>query len=276
MNRLKSILKYAAAFPILLLTVFLLHPVQVHADVNDFVVTNFSGDYTLTKQDPQGELHIIETIDVLFSDFNHGVLRAIPNTYKKHKLQLHVNNISSNSGAPTEFTTYGDSGNTVLKIGDPNHTVTGSQNYVIDYTLKNVVSFYPDHGELYWDINGDQWQQPFQQVHAVFHLPVDLQLSNQSPVCYTGSFGETSQNCSVQVNQAEHTISFATTNAPLQANQTLSVVMGFQPGYFQPSTWYETLGEYTKQIILLLIMPVLVGGWAFLRWRKYGRDAKAA
>src|SRR3989338_2459828 len=75
------------------------------ADVNDFTITNFVGDYTLTNQDPQGGLHVVEQIDVVFRDFNHGILRAIPATYKKHKLQLHVNNISSTTNAPSQFTT---------------------------------------------------------------------------------------------------------------------------------------------------------------------------
>jgi len=72
--------------------------------------------------------------------------------------------IGSDSGASAKYTTYSSNGNLVLKIGDPNQTVTGSQEYTIDYSLQNVITFYHDHDELYWDINGDQWNQPFKRV----------------------------------------------------------------------------------------------------------------
>ncbi|OGL30014.1 hypothetical protein A3D14_01385, partial [Candidatus Saccharibacteria bacterium RIFCSPHIGHO2_02_FULL_47_12] len=257
-----------------LAVVFLLVTPHAHADVNDFVITNFNADYTLTRKDKQGKMSVVERIDIVFSDYNHGILRAIPDAYKKHKLQLHVNSISSDSGAPTQYTTYKESGNTVLKIGDPNRTVTGAQSYTIDYTLNNVATFYDDHDELYWDINGDQWQQPFENVTATFHLPADLNLSANQPACYAGEFGGTEQNCIAQVDAANHTVSFQTTKA-LFANQTLTAVIGFEKGYFSPALWYETLGEYAKQIAIFLSLPVVVGGWAFLRWRRYGRDAES-
>src|SRR4030095_13738326 len=135
-----------------------------HADVNDFTITDFSADYYLSNEDPQGTLHIVETIQVDFTDNNHGILRAIPKTYKEKSLRLHVNKIFSESGAPSQFTTYEDSGNEVLKIGDRDRTVTGAQSYTIDYTVQNVITFYGDHDELYWDINGDQWEQRFRTV----------------------------------------------------------------------------------------------------------------
>src|SRR5258708_872996 len=148
----------------LLLSLFFLTLVSVpaiaSADVNNFTVTAFSADETLSRQDRQGELHIVERINVAFTDYNHRILRAIPSRYKNHSLQLHVNKVSSDSGAPTQYTTYSSNGNMVVKIGDPNRTVTGAQQYAIDYTARNVINFEKDHDELYWDVNGDQWQQP--------------------------------------------------------------------------------------------------------------------
>lgn len=119
-----------------------LSPGLASADVNDFVITSFTAEETLTRNDPQGELHIVERINTDFHDYNHGILRAIPNRYKNHSLQLKVNSITSDSGAPVEYTTYSSNGNTVLKIGSPSKTVTGAQEYTIDYTLRNVISFY--------------------------------------------------------------------------------------------------------------------------------------
>lgn len=245
-------------------------PAVARADVNTFTVTSFAADETLSRADPQGELRVVERINVQFTDHNHGLLRAIPNRYKKHSLQLHVNSIQSTTHAPIEYTTYGSGGNTVLKIGDPDRTVTGLQEYTIDYTLHNVISFYPDHDELYWDVNGDQWQQSFNHVTAILHIPAELG-QTKPPLCYAGNYGAIKQQCSVV--DAGNTIR-AVTLDPLSTHQTLTYVAAFQKGYFKPAKWYETVGEYWQQIAGVLLPIVVLGaGSAWYWWRK-GRDAK--
>jgi hypothetical protein len=226
------------------------------ADTNDFLVTSFAAEETLTRADPQGELHIIERINVNFNDYNHGILRAIPDSYKGHSLQLSVQSVTSDTHAPASYTTYGSNGNTVLKIGDPNQTVTGPQEYTIEYTLRNVISFYKDHDELYWDVNGNQWQQSFRQVAVTLNLPSGLNQTRQ-PVCYTGTLGSTAHDCTISTSDG--IINSATTK-PLSANQTLTYVAGFQKGYFRPSKWYETLDERLKPILELVLPILIIGG----------------
>jgi uncharacterized membrane protein len=245
---------------------------RVHADVNDFVITNFTADETLSKADPQGELHIVEHINVNFHDYNHGILRAIPNSYKKHRLLLRVNNVTSDPGASGTVSKYTQNNNTVLKIGDPDRTITGAHEYVIDYTLRNVITFYNDHDELFWDINGDGWAQPFEHVSVRLHLPADAQTS-RSPVCYTGTFGSTAHDCAVALVPRQHLLT-ASTFAPLSGYQTLSIVTGFKKGYFHPSTWQESVGEYGPDIAGFLVALLLPLAPAWLLWFRYGRDPK--
>jgi uncharacterized membrane protein len=258
-----------------LLAALLLVPGQiVHADVNEFTINRFDADYTLTKDDPQGKLRVIERIEVTYTDNNHGILRAIPDRYKKHRLQLHVNKITSDTSAPTQFTTYSSNGNTVLKIGDPDRTVTGRQQYVIDYTLNNVISFYDGHDELYWDINGDEWQQIAQAVSLTLHLPSGLTLSADKPRCFAGGgYGSVLGECDIDYRQQDQLITARTTQQ-LAARQTLSVVVGFEKGYFKPSTWRDTLGEYTASILAFAAPLVLIGGGAGVLWFRRGRDAR--
>src|SRR6185312_16046272 len=97
-------------------------------------------------------------------------------------------------------------GNEVLRIGDPNRTVTGAKEYTIDYTLQNVVTFYNDHDELYWNVNGDQWGQDFDYVTARLHVPSDARLFDQRPRCFTGSYGSTTSDCMVAVGNGLVTV----------------------------------------------------------------------
>ncbi len=240
------------------------------ADVNDFTIDKFEADYTLSRTDPQGTLKVSEKISVTFTDQNHGILRAIPGSYKGHPLQLRIDGISSDTSAPTPKTTYDSNGNIVIKIGDPDRTVTGFQQYTINYTVNNVIGFYDGYDELYWDVNGDQWKQPFTEVIVRLRLPEGLRQYG-IPLCYTGSYGSTSKDCSITYQK---NIIEAKTTMPLSSNQTLTFVAGFEKGYFRPHAVADTFGEYWKHIVGL-VLPVLgLGGGSALLWRRSGRDAK--
>ncbi len=252
-------------------------PVTYAADsgppsVNNFTITNFTADETLSRADPQGELHIVERIQLVFTADNHGILRSIPARYKGHSLQLHVNSITSTSGAPTAYTSYTSNGNTVLKVGDPNRTVTGAQDYTVDYTLRNIISFYKDHDELYWDVNGDQWQQPFQAVSVTLHVPASVKLSHE-PVCFAGSYGNKLGLGTCSVTDVSDGLSAMTTQ-PLSANQTLTFVAAFDKGYFQPSPWYQTLTEQAKPLLEFVVPFLTLSIGSGIWWFKRGRDAR--
>ena len=212
-----------------------------------------------------------EHITVDFSDNNHGILRALPETYKHLPLNIHIDHISSDSGAPVTYTTYEQNGNEVLKIGDPNRTVTGTQEYTIEYTMQNVVTFYSDHDELYWNVNGLDWQQPFQTVSATLHLPASLKLSNQAPLCYAGPEGSHDQACAIDAHDNQVDVK---TSQSLGARETLSFVVGFQKGYFYAPTFVDYAIGYLKPVLQFLVSFVLLAGAGFIWWLKRGRDAK--
>jgi uncharacterized membrane protein YgcG len=255
-----------------LLVLALTLPGTAAADVNNFTITSFDSKQTLSTADPQGELRIIEDIKVRFTDNNHGILRAIPKTYKQHSLQIKVNSVRSSSGAPAQYTTYKSNGNEVLKIGDPNRTVTGDQQYTIDYTLRNVIGFYEDHDEMYWDVNGDQWQQQFEKVTLSLELPAELKLRGQ-PACFTGAFNSREHACTIR--SSENVVT-ASTTAPLQAAQTLTYAAGFEKGVFKPASALEHAAEYLLIIASTLIPFLVLSGLGFYRWLRHGRDAKGA
>lgn len=241
-----------------------------HADVNNFTITKFSADETLTRTDPQGGLHIVEHVAVHFTDNNHGILRAIPKSYQGQSLKLHINRVSSTMGTPAQYTSSTDNGNLVLRIGDPNRTVTGDQEYTIDYTVQNVMTFEGQQDTLYWDVNGDQWEQPFTQVNVTVHLPADAPLSGKSPKCFVGNSGTaTRDDCTITLSG--HTLQAATSG--LDARQTLTYEVNFKTGYFQPATLADNIVGYgltISSVALPIVLALVVG---LLWWLRSGRDA---
>lgn len=258
--------------------VFILLPLNshAHADFNNFDITNFEAYYFLSKSDPQGHLDITENIAVDFHDYNHGILRAIPNTYHHHPLNLKIVGIGSTSGAPSQFTTYASNNNTVLKIGDPTKLVHGAQTYVIKYSLDNVITYFKDHDELFWDINGDQWPQSFNQVTAHFYIPAELSGRLQPRLaCFTGSFGSQNKDCQTSSDGTgdARVLSFSANN--LAPYQTLSTVIGFTPGSFTPYSWRDTVNEHLASIAISLI-SLFTAALVFRRWQVWGKDPKGS
>src|SRR3990172_2608827 len=123
----------------------LFKPATELADVNDFTVNSFVADYYLDNSDKQGFMRVKEQIDVTFTDNNHGITRALPESYKNQNVFLNDIKVTKLDGSSWPFTTRESNGNLVLKIGNPNYTVTGAQTFIIEYTEQNVITFYNDH-----------------------------------------------------------------------------------------------------------------------------------
>src|SRR3989344_423743 len=245
-------------------------PRVAHADVNNFTITNFQADYTLTNKSPAGQLKVKEIIDINFTDFNHGIFRAIPASYMGHN--LHVSDINVEKWP---FTTSSQNDNLVLKIGDANQTVTGQQQFVINYTLHNVVTFYDDHDELYWDINGDQWQQPFEKVSATFHIPEAYLTKPAALKCFTGEFGQgvkSGQNCTIMVS-GQGLIESNILNG-LGSLETLSTVISLNKGNFRPLTFQDLVKQNIRTILAIVSLPLFALLFGYARWRRLGKDPK--
>ena len=151
-------------------------------------------------------MEVDEYIEAEFPSYdqNHGILRAIPNKYDSTDLFLNIYSVD-HSKSPTQpnntawnYTSYNENDNQVLKIGNADSYVHGVQNYHIKYSLGNFFKSYPskqnaEYDEIYWDINGTEWEQTFGRISAKIVLPLSLGNSIKEKACYTGVFGSEEQ-----------------------------------------------------------------------------------
>ncbi len=260
---------YKFSVAILLFALVTLISVPVGAQgVQDFVIESFDAKYTLTNEDPQGLLTITEQIELNYSAKNQGILRAIPNTYKGEDVQLRVVAVDRD-GALEPYITYDENDNTVLRIGEPGVYITGEHTYTITYELENVITFYDEYDEFYWDINGDQWLQPFESVAVDLEIRASRygELSSQ---CFTGNAQKSTQDCEV----SEPSIGLkASTNRTLQPGETLTIVQAYEKGYFTPLPWAEQNKELLFAAPILLVLFLAVRS-AAKTWRRFGKDYK--
>jgi uncharacterized membrane protein YgcG len=277
MKKIKNLL-YATVFSVVL---FL--PAKSFAqNTQDFSFQSFDADYYLQKEpDNSSSMAINETLVAQFPTFdqNHGILRAVPAVYNGH--DMHISGLSvTQDGQPAQYSSSKQNDNLVLKIGSPSTYVHGDVTYKINYTLHDVIKPYADHDELFWDINGDQWPQTFSGVKARVHVPALLAKSMQErQKCYEGTFGSLAQNCTIIRSDADNESLITVSAANVGANQTLSVVLGFQPGTFTLSqTVLKDQQKHKTEIIgavtLAAVPPIFALFFMFSRWRAFGNDPK--
>lgn len=135
-----------------------------------------------------------------------------------------------------------------------------------------------NHQEWYWDVNGDQWSQPFLNTVATVHIPKSIASDLKfEPKCFTGSFGSTESNCEiVRTDGSEETRFVISATDTLGPSENMSFVLGFNLGTF---TGYKT---DPKTVILATLgfgsafsLPSLVTGiFLYGKWKKTGKDPK--
>lgn len=201
-------------------------PSPAHADTSNFTFDSFDAEYTLSRDaDGTSRLEVVETIVARFPDFdqNRGIIRAIPSDYDGVPLAPEVTGVTDASGASVPFEAMETGGFLELALGDDSF-VRGVQTYVISYTLENVVRSFENTGsdELFWDINGTGWGQPFGRVSVEIALADDVAAAlTGNAACYVGPQGSTEQ---CPIDAAANPIAASAT--ALGPGETLSVAIG--------------------------------------------------
>lgn len=244
-------------------------------EYNNFHIKDFTGTYYLYRDtDGTSRMIVTEQITAVFpsSDQNHGITRVIPFTNNNGK------NLTMNTGdtiyidverngieEPVNKVEVGD-GYYNVYIGDADKYVHGEQVYTLSYAFENIVldrtftyndamldqsSDYLGSGvdhvsawqELYWDTNGNDWEQRFDKVTAKIFLDEAIADSfNGQTACYVGRYGATNTSrCkmrtiteNVELDDGEtFTMSgIEFTASSLSRGENLTFVMGFDEGTF--------------------------------------------
>ncbi|MEK6227364.1 MAG: DUF2207 domain-containing protein [Chloroflexota bacterium] len=243
-----------------------------------WVIERFAADITIGRD---GSLHIVEAIDANFGSLQkHGILRTIPVRYQwddthVRVYQLQVRSVTDGSAKSVPYETSDQGASKVIKIGDPNRTVSGRQTYRITYDVSGAMNAFPDHDELFWNVNGGLWDVRAQAVTATVHAPG----APQQATCYQGAAGS-DEACRLTITSSG--ADFAATR-PLAPHGQLTIVAALAKGVVAEPTPIiardggNLLAYFEPQPLwLALAVLALAGGLAFLYWRWYtvGRDAR--
>lgn len=237
---------------------------------NNFYFKDFTADYYLTRDtDGTSRMKVIENLTAVFPETNqnHGITRVIPftnndgkNLTMKSDLFLDIKALRNGEHEPVAKTEVGNGYFTVY-IGDKYDYVHGEQKYTLVYEFENVILNQTEDGEswqeLYWDTNGNDWQQKFNKVTARIHFDeATAKAYDGRYACFVGKYGSANTSrCEAKL--IEDGVEFSAKN--LASRENLTFVLGFEANAFkipEPRRSYVLMGV-TIVVILLTFITII-------------------
>lgn len=255
-------------------------PPAFAADTNNFTISSYDIEYQLAR-DIEGRsiLKTVETITAEFPEYdqNHGLERALLTTYDGHSTNLTIDSITDENGAALEYSTNSNGGVEVLRIGNKNTYVHGTNTYRITYTQQDVTKYFENtkRDEWYWDTNGTEWRVPIAQLTVTATINDALQSSQVGvPSCYVGAESST-DTC--EVVSSEKGV-YKTSVQNLSAGENVTLAFGFNPETFAQYSaplWVTVMAIWTLiQVLAIPVALVLITVFSILYHRKHNRASE--
>lgn len=265
----------------LLFSLLFLSPAFVSArsisEITDWYINSFDTTIVVNKD---SSLLVTENIVADCGNLpnKHGIFRVVPTQIKTDKgifkTPIELISITDFEGKPFKYENIWDSGTITWKIGNPDITVIGRNNYKIVYKVKNAIRFLNnDSDEFYWNLLGTFWQIDIDNFTAKIIFPPEIAEGNTEIDYYTGASGSKDKSLAAYNWIGANTIYFYSTDK-LLPGEGITVSVTFPKNIFIPyiPNFWEKNGQYFWYLCFLL--PILLFAITFLIWQKYGKDPK--
>ena len=238
---------------------------------DNFTITKFDAEYSLGRDsENRSTLRAKWTITANFPPKqNHGIAPVFVKEYDGHHTSFTLESVTDDKGKGLEYTWKGDE----LRIGNKDVYVEGEKTYIITYTQRDVTKHYADTGkdEFYWDVIGNEWGVPMENVRVSMKLDRSLQAARRGELfCYVGRYGST-KRCNVSGDKGET----VTNVSRLNRREGVTMAVGFNSGTF--AEYQESLVERLIKIWAMVQIPasilaVILMIWCGWRYRRlFGR-----
>jgi len=84
---------------------------------------------------------------------------------------LKVLSVTDENGLPVGYTINNYNQSKKIQIGNPNKTIIGKKNFVIEYSVDQVVLNYGNGPEIYWNVTGNEWSTIIEKAKAKIISP---------------------------------------------------------------------------------------------------------
>ena len=226
-----------------------------------------------------GTLAVTETIRVQAAgqQIQHGIYRDFPQLYHtprglRSRTGFVVQKVLRDGQPEDHHLANRDNGVRVY-IGSANVFVPpGVHTYQLTYTTDRQLGFFKDHDELYWNVTGNGWIFPINNVTCTVILPPGATVKNLT--AYTGYQGARGNDfTATNLNDRAR----FTTTRKLFPSEGFTAVVEWPKGFVAPPTLLARLKNLLKDnhgLALALAGLLITLGYYFAAWRAVGRDPK--
>ncbi len=243
----------------------------VYADLGGFSITNFDVELEVR---PDATLEVTERIEVMFHEPRHGIYRTIPVRYTdpvgyNYSLGLRFGDVTNESEAKHDTKVTHEGRYIQVRIGSADRTVEGRMTYVIRYRVTRALGHYPQHDEIYWNVTGNEWNQPIERASCTVRLPQAFPKDSLLTAVYTGRMGSRDREATVAY-PPDGTVRFEASRS-LESLEGMTVAVAFPHGAVRfPSAAEQGAQFLFENWVVLIPLGVLI--FLLRRYLTKGRD----
>ncbi|MRR55908.1 MAG: DUF2207 domain-containing protein, partial [Deltaproteobacteria bacterium] len=233
---------------------------------------------SLIQVKPAGDMTVTETITVVCegNKIKHGIYRDFPTRYQDGsgnslKVAFEVQAVLKD-GLPEPWWTEDKSNGVRVYLGNKNLTLEpGEYTFVLTYRTDRQLGFFEKHDELYWNVTGNAWEFPIDEVTATVELPPGAEVL--STEAYTGLSGE--KGTAFTAGRDQHGRAVFRTGRVLTPREGVTIVVMWPKGFVREPTRAEKAKAFFTDnrstvagaagIVVLLL-------YYFFTWLKVGKD----
>ena len=228
-------------------------------------------------------MQVTETIRVRSEkkEIKRGIYRDFPTDYKdrfgnRYRVGFEVVKVTRD-GRPDGWHTKAEGKGVRVYMGrKDDYLDSGDYTYALTYRTSRQLGFFDDHDELYWNVTGNHWSFPIEEVSARVILPAGIRAEQLVPEAYTGPLGATGRDYRATVD-VDGSVRFETTRT-FKKGEGLTIVVSWPKGFVHEPTRREEINFLLRDnqswVILLIGLSVLLV-YYLLAWVVVGRDPQA-
>ena len=217
------------------------------------------------------------TVEVEGREIRRGILRDFPTDYRDrfgNRVNVSFDVVSvTRDNQPEAYALERLANGTRIRIGRGDLLLShGAHTYEITYRTARQIGHFPDHDELYWNVNGTGWTFAFDHISAEVLLPKPVPAAELRAEAYTGSQGARGRDYQSLIRDGA--VGFTST-APFKVHENMTIVVGFPKGIVAAPGIARRAGWFLSQnqgVTAGLIGLALMLGFLYWRWNEFGRD----
>ena len=225
-------------------------------------IASAAGGFNITSYDVNIQVNenntynVTENITADFYENHHGIERFIPQQvtasryvneeYESKKYHILVSGIEAN----TPFSSETSDGYYDIRLGDPDVTVTGAQQYTLAYLYDPGDDGYDTFDDFYFNIIGTQWDVPIDNVTFTITMPKEFDTSKIG--FNLGSEGTSGYNPEDLQFSVEGNVITGSVNRTMYPYEALTIRLELPNGYYVGAR--ENTGPVNSMVIASLVL----------------------